>query len=114
MTKIILFTLTLIICCFLFVPAQAQTVGGINCTCYLEGYAAGATRSQPGMLPPPNRCRVQGKTQFPGESTWSYSKGFADGINVEGPLHAGTRSKNAKWARDRANEASRNRRLICP
>jgi len=91
-------------------PAQA---GRENCECYMDGYAVGARKRDFGLGRVPKRCMKQGVTQFPGLSNWSYSIGVGKGMQVEGPTNRRTRQRNRKWARDRAAEHERNKRLVC-
>ena len=87
--------------------------GQQNCDCYMDGYAAGAMASRPGAGPVPQRCMIQGVTQVPRQSTWSYSMGYSYGINLESRVFAKTRANNRKWASDRAAEHQRFKRLMC-
>ena len=85
-------------------PSMAAT----NCECYQRGYAIGAIDTTPGL----KECMVKGKTQFAGQSTWTFFRGYLDGVSVESPIKAKAR-RHAKWAADRRREANRNRRLVC-
>jgi len=88
-------------------PARAASPA---CDCYMEGYTAGAYGSGARI---PKHCLIRGKTQMPGQSTWSYQTGRGYGLNIESRKFASTRARNRKWTQDRIREHQRHRRLLC-